>query len=55
MTVDLSTIQALTFDVGGTIFDWHHSIREEVERLAQAHGVEIDGAAFTNVPIVERG
>jgi len=23
MTVDLSTIQALTFDVGGTIFDWH--------------------------------
>ena len=28
MTVDLSTIKALTFDVGGTIFDWHHTIRD---------------------------
>ena len=48
MAVDLHTIKALTFDVGGTIFDWHHTIREEVERLAQARGVEIDCASFTN-------
>ena len=48
MAVDLNTIKALTFDVGGTIFDWHHTIRDEVERLAQARGVTIDGAAFTN-------
>ncbi|PON12473.1 haloacid dehalogenase type II [Candidatus Entotheonella serta] len=48
MTLDLSTIKALTFDVGGTIFDWHHTIREEIERLAQDRGVEIDCANFTN-------
>ena len=48
MTVDLNTIKALTFDVGGTIFDWHHTIRKEIERLAQAHGVAIDCADFTN-------
>lgn len=48
MAVDLHTIKSLTFDVGGTIFDWHHTIRNEVERLAQARGVTIDCAAFTN-------
>ncbi len=48
MAVDLNTIRALTFDVGGTIFDWHHTIREEIERLAQARGVEMDYASFTN-------
>ncbi len=48
MAVDLSTIKALTFDVGGTIFDWHHTIRDEVERLAQERGVEMDCASFTN-------
>ncbi len=48
MTVDLSTIKALTFDVGGTIFDWHHTLIEDVKRLAQAHGVEIDCVSFTN-------
>lgn len=48
MAVDLNTIKALTFDVGGTIFDWHHTIREEVEGIAQARGVEMDCASFTN-------
>ena len=48
MAVDLHTIKALTFDVGGTIFDWHHTIREEVERLAHDRGVEMDYASFTN-------
>lgn len=38
MAVDLSTIKALTFDVGRTIFDWHHTIREEIEQLAQGRG-----------------
>ena len=32
MTVDLAQIRALTFDVGGTVFDWHHGIRDEVTR-----------------------
>ncbi len=48
MAVDLNTIKALSFDVGGTIFDWHHTIRDEVERLAQERGVEMDCASFTN-------
>ncbi len=48
MAIDLNTIKALTFDVGGTIFDWHHTLREEVERLAQVREVELDCASFTN-------
>lgn len=48
MTVDLSHIRALTFDVGGTVFDWHHGIRDEVARLAATRGVEIDAARFAN-------
>ncbi len=44
--VDLSTIKALTFDVGGTVFDWHSSIRREVSRLASDRGVEVDAAEF---------
>jgi 2-haloacid dehalogenase len=48
MAVGLNTIKALTFEVGGTIFDWHHTLIEDVERLAQARGVEMDYASFTN-------
>lgn len=48
MTVDLSRIRALTFDVGGTVFDWHHGIRDEVARLAAARGAEIDAPKFAN-------
>lgn len=48
MTVDLSQIRALTFDVGGTVFDWHHGIRDEVSRLASERGVEVDAPQFAN-------
>ena len=48
MVVDLRTIKSLTFDVGGQIFNWHHTIRDEVEQLAQERGVEMDCASFTN-------
>jgi 2-haloacid dehalogenase len=44
----LTGVRALTFDVGGTVFDWHHTIREEVQRLAGERGVEVDGARFAN-------
>jgi hypothetical protein len=27
-------IKALTWDVGGTVFGWHHTIRDEVGSLA---------------------
>ncbi len=46
--MDLSSIKALTFDIGGTVFDWHSSIRDEVHRLATARRVEVNGAQFAN-------
>ena len=35
-------VQALCFDVFGTVVDWHGSIRAEVQRL----GLPVDGSAF---------
>ena len=46
---DLSNIKALAWDIGGTIFDWHHTIRDEASAIAEAQGVELDAAAFTNM------
>ncbi len=46
--MDLSSIRALTFDVGGTVFDWHSTIRDEVTRLAAERGVELDAPRFAN-------
>lgn len=45
---NLSTIRALTFDVGGTVFDWHATIRDEVQRVAAERNTEVDGAPFAN-------
>ena len=38
--VDLKKIKALTFDVGGTVFDWRGTIEEELSRLAAEQGIE---------------
>ena len=46
---DLSNIRALAWDVGGTVFDWHHTIRDEVAAIADAQGVELNAAEFTNM------
>jgi len=48
MAHDLDRITHLTFDVGGTVFDWHHGIKDEVTALAAAQGVEVDAAQFAN-------
>ena len=48
MALDLDQITHLTFDVGGTVFDWHHGIKDEVTALASAQGVEVDAAQFAN-------
>lgn len=48
MAVDLEKIRALTFDVGGTVFDWHSTIRDELNEMAEERGWQLDGAAFTN-------
>ena len=46
--IDLSRIRALTWDIGGTVFDWHHTIRDEVAALAAARGADVDPARFAN-------
>ncbi len=46
MTVDLDNIKALTFDVGGSIFDWQTATRTAVRGLADERGVELDDKAF---------
>ncbi len=48
MALNLKTIKALTFDIGGTIFDWHHTIRNEIDQLATARQVEINPGDFAN-------
>ena len=45
---DAAAITALTFDVGGTVFDWHATIRTAVQDVAQANAVALDAARFTN-------
>ncbi len=46
--IDLGQIRALTWDIGGTVFDWHHTIKDEITRLAAARGSELDPALFAN-------
>ena len=43
---DLSNIKALTWDVGGTVFDWRGTIEDEVRRLAAEQEADIDVAQF---------
>ncbi len=39
-------IKALTFDVGGSIFDWQTATRRAVRAVANARGATVDDAAF---------
>ena len=39
-------IKVLTFDVGGSVFDWQSSTQAAVRQLAQERGVELDVPAF---------
>jgi 2-haloacid dehalogenase len=48
MAFDRQAIKALTFDVGGTVFDWHSTIRDEMNAMAKQRGWNLDGAAFAN-------
>jgi len=43
---DLSKVDALTFDVGGTVFDWRGTIEAEVRRLATERGADLDVPQF---------
>jgi 2-haloacid dehalogenase len=44
----LDTIEALTFDVFGTVVDWRGSLVREVEALGRRVGVAVDPDAFAN-------
>src|SRR5438270_12078306 len=41
------TVDAIVFDVFGTLVDWRGSIRRAAEAVGQAHGVSADWEAFT--------
>ncbi len=43
---DLSNIKALTWDVGGTVFDWRGGIQKEVRRLAAEQDADVDITQF---------
>ena len=40
-------IKALTFDVGGSVFDWQTATRRAVREIADTRGVDLDDGAFT--------
>lgn len=42
------TIKALVFDVFGTVVDWRGSLIREGRALGQAHGLDVDWAAFAD-------
>ena len=42
------SIKALAFDVFGTVVDWRGSIAREIEALATASGLVVDGGAFAD-------
>lgn len=46
MPRDFDSVKALVFDVGGTVFDWRGSIRQEVQALAKERSVDCDTSAF---------
>lgn len=41
-------IQALTFDTGGTILDWHRGFKQAFHNIGSQHGIDRDWGALTN-------
>jgi 2-haloacid dehalogenase len=44
----ITAVKALVFDTFGTVVDWRTSVTQEVERLAKAKGLNVDGAKFAD-------
>ena len=44
---DLSAVKALTFDVFGTVVDWHGSVAREVRALALKKRLRVNAVKFT--------
>src|SRR6476661_1187064 len=43
---DAAGVKALTFDVFGTVVDWHGSVAREVRNLAKAKGLRVNAVKF---------
>lgn len=41
-------IQAIAFDTGGTVLDWHTGLSQAFERVAMRHGSTLDGHLLAN-------
>jgi len=46
--LDVSQVKALTFDVFGTVVDWHGSIVRDCTKFGAERGIDIDWAAFAD-------
>ncbi|MCF8144333.1 MAG: HAD hydrolase-like protein [Deltaproteobacteria bacterium] len=44
----MDNVKGLFFDVGGTVFDWKNTARENIQKLADEKGEIIDSDAFAN-------
>ncbi|MBK5226233.1 MAG: HAD hydrolase-like protein [Thermoleophilia bacterium] len=44
----MNEVKGLFFDVGGTVFDWKNTAREQIQKLADEQGQAIDSEAFAN-------
>ncbi len=44
--LDLSNIKALTWDIGGTVFNWRGTIEDEARRIANEQDAELDVQQF---------
>jgi len=42
----MENVKGLFFDVGGTVFDWKNTAKENIQQLADANSQAIDGEAF---------
>jgi 2-haloacid dehalogenase len=41
-------LEALAFDTGGTVLDWHGSLLAQARRRGAAQGTDVDWHAFVN-------
>lgn len=44
----MSDVEALTFDVGGSVFDWKSAVRAEIHKRAAAVGAQVDSDKFAD-------
>lgn len=44
----MENVKGLLFDVGGTVFDWKNTARENIQKLADEKGESINSEAFAN-------